>query len=150
MTGSPDDGWRTEADDEWLRRHRSDNFLRMRRRWRGAGIGGFAHAVSHAELGPFGGAPRKPQLRIDGRGYSTVRYATHRITYTTIHVYLQRCRRCGAVVESHRVSYVHEDGARRVIGTLHVCRRCQADSWLFRSRMPATARARGWGRKVVL
>jgi hypothetical protein len=148
MTGSPDDDWRTEADEEWLRRHQSETFARMRRRLRRFGV--FADAMSHAELGPFGGAPRKPQLKIDNRGYSTVRYATHRITYTTIHVYLQRCRWCGAIVESHRVIYVREDGARRVVGTLRVCRRCQADSWLFHSRMPTAARARAWGRKVVL
>jgi hypothetical protein len=152
MTGTPgDDGpsdWRTEADEEWLRRHRSANFARMRKRFRG--LGGFADAMSYAELGPFGGAPRRPQLKIEGAKYSTVRYTTHRIAYTTIHVYLQRCRRCGRVVESHRVVYIREDGDRKVVGTLQVCRRCELNSWMFYSRMPATNRARAWGRKVVL
>lgn len=140
--------WRTEADPEWLARHRSDSFARIRRRV--MGVGRLADAMSHAELGPFGGAPRRPELKIGGATYSSVRYATHRITYTTIHVYLQRCRRCGAVVEAHRLVYVREDGARRAIGSLRVCRTCQANSWLFYSRMPATTRARTWARKVVI
>ncbi len=148
MTGLPGDDWRTEADEEWLIRHRSANFARMRKRVRG--IGGFADAVSHAELGPFGGAPRRPQLKIEGAKYSSVRYTTHRIAYTTIHVYLQRCRRCGQVVESHRVVYIREDGDRKVVGTLQVCRRCALNSWMFYSRMPSTNRARAWARKVVL
>jgi hypothetical protein len=155
--GPPDEGppderpgdWRTEADEEWLRRHQSANFERMRKRFRRLG-GGVADALSHAELGPFGGAPRRPQLKIEGAKYSTVRYTSHRIAYTTIHVYLQRCRRCGRVVESHRVIYVREDGGRRVIGTLQVCRRCELNSWMFYSRMPSTTRARAWARKVVL
>jgi hypothetical protein len=148
MTGPPDDEWRTEADEDWLRHHRSDNFARMRKRLRA--LGKFSDAVSHAELGPFGGAPRKPQLKIEGAKYANVRYTAHRVAYTTIHVYLQRCRRCGAEVESHRVIYVAEDGGRKVVGALQVCRRCQANSWMFYSRMPAVVQARGWARKVVL
>jgi hypothetical protein len=148
MSESPDDDWRTEADEEWLRRHRSDSFARLRKRLKR--VGGLASAISYAELGPFGGAPRNPQLKVEGAKYSAVRYATHRIAYTTIHVYLQRCRRCGSLVESHRVIYVREDGGRAVVGTLQVCRRCQANSWLFYSRMPAATRARTWARKVVL
>jgi hypothetical protein len=140
--------WRTEADPEWLRRHQSQNFARLRKRMRMAG--GFADAVSHAELGPFGGAPRRPQLKIEGAKYSTVRYTTHRIAYTTIHVYRQRCRRCGAEVDSHRIVYVRESGDRKVVGSLQVCRACQANSWMFYSRMPTTVRARAWARKVVL
>jgi hypothetical protein len=148
MAGVPGDDWRTEADPEWLRHHRSENFVRMRRRLRA--LGSFSDAVSHAELGPFGGAPRNPQLRIEGAKYSTVRYTQHRIAYTTIHIYLQRCRRCGAEVESHRVICVRADGGRRMLGTLQVCRECQLNSWMFHSRMPATARARAWARKVVV
>ncbi len=142
------DEWRTEADAEWLASHRSENFARIRRRM--GRIGGLPAAMSHAELGPFGGAPRSPELKIPGAKYSTVRYAAHRITYTTIHVYLERCRRCGAIVESHRLIYIREDGARRVIGSLRACRRCQANSWMFYSRMPSAVRARAWARKVVL
>jgi hypothetical protein len=148
MTGRPEDDWRTEADPEWLARHQSANFARMRKRLRA--LGKFSDAVSYAELGPFGGAPRRPQLKIEGAKYATVRYTTHRIAYTTIHVYLQRCRRCGAEVESHRVIYVGENGDRTVVGMLQVCRECQANSWMFYSRMPATIRARAWARKVVL
>jgi hypothetical protein len=148
MSGPPDDGWRTEADEEWLRRHRSANFARLRRGLRH--VGGFADAVSHAELGPFGGAPRRPQLKIEGAKYSTVRYATHRIAYTTIHLYLLRCRRCGDLVEAHRIVQVLQDGERRLVGMLRVCRRCELNSWMFYSRMPATTRARRFSRKVVL
>lgn len=140
--------WRSEADQRWLAEHRSDTFARLRKRFRMAG--GLANAVSNAELGPFGGAPRNPQLTIGGRRYSTIRYATHRIAYTTIHLYLQRCPRCGQQVEAHRVLFVHENSVRTVVGTLRVCRGCQANSWMFHSRMPATVRARSWARKVVL
>lgn len=140
--------WRTEADERWLAEHRSDNLGRLRRRLRG--MGGLANAMSHAELGPFGGAPRNPQLTVGGRKYSTIRYATHRIAYTTIRLYLQRCPRCGQAAEAHRAIFVHEDGVRTVVGTLRACRSCQANSWLLHSRMPATVRARTWARKVVL
>jgi formate dehydrogenase maturation protein FdhE len=112
--------------------------------------GGFADAVSHAELGPFGGAPRRPQLKIEGAKYSTVRYAEHRIAYTTIHLYRQQCRRCGDLVDAHRIVQVCQDGERKAVGVLRVCRRCELNSWMFYSRMPATARARRWSRKVVL
>jgi hypothetical protein len=140
--------WRTEADDQWLNKHRSDSFARLRKRFRMAG--GLANAMSNAELGPFGGAPRNPQLKIGGRKYSTIRYATHYLAYTTIHLFQQRCPRCGAEVEAHRVIFVRENGSRTVVGTLRMCRGCQANSWLFHSRMPATVRARTWARKVVL
>lgn len=142
------DDWRTEADPEWLRRHQSANFARLRKRLRA--IGKFSDGVSHAELGPFGGAPRNPQLKVEGAKYSTVRYTEHRLAYTTIHIYLQRCRRCGALVEQHRISFVAENGHRRVVGALQVCRACQTNSWMFYSRMPTAVRARTWARKVVL
>ena len=52
--------WRVEADDEWLATHSSDSFQRLRRRSRL--LRGLAEAMSNAELGPLGGAPRRPQL----------------------------------------------------------------------------------------
>jgi hypothetical protein len=148
MTGTPED-WRVEADQAWLAARQSANFERLRRRLRRLGVVG--DSVSNAELGPFGGAPRRPELKIGGRAYSFVRYADRRITYTTIMVDLQRCQRCGRqLLEVHRAGYVTGDGRHTVFGTVRMCRRCQADSWMFTSRMPATRRARHVSRKVVL
>jgi hypothetical protein len=141
--------WRREADDEWLAAHRSANFQRLRRRVRL--LGGLADAMSNAELGPFGGTPRQPRLKIGGKTYAVVRYTTHHIAYTTIHVDPGQCRRCGQqLVEVHRVVYARGEDARTTVGTVRTCRRCQADSWLFLSRMPTVTRARRVARKIVL
>jgi hypothetical protein len=140
--------WRVEADDEWLAAHSSDTFQRLRRRARL--LGGLAEAMSNADLGPFGGAPRRPQLKVGGRTYSVVRYVQHHYAYTVIQVDLVRCDRCGReLAERHDIRYVRE-GALTSIGAVRMCRGCQADGWLFHSRMPAAARARAIGRKVVL
>jgi hypothetical protein len=141
--------WRIEADEEWLAAHRSDNFARLRRRMNR--LGGFGSAVSMAELGPYGGAPRNPVLKIGGKGYAVVRYAQHRIAYTAVRIDPQRCRRCDRrLVEVHRVSFVAADGIRSAVGAVRVCRRCETESWLFHSGMPAVRRARVRSRKVVL
>jgi hypothetical protein len=143
------DEWRTEADDEWLAAHRSDNFARMRRRLKQLGLVG--DAVSNAEMGPFGGSPRKPQLKIGGKAYAVVRYVEHRISYTTISVELDRCPRCGSpLAERHRLVRVGPEGGRTIVGVIRACRRCDATSWLFRSRMPASRRGRRRDRKAVL
>jgi hypothetical protein len=143
------EGWRTEADDEWLAARRSTSFARLRRRLQRLGVLG--DAVSEAELGPFGGVPRRPTLKIGGKAYAVVRYAEHRIAYTTVRVDLLRCRRCGhRLVESHRILFVGGDGGRVAVGAVRACRRCEAESWLFTSRMPGTVRARARARKVVL
>ncbi len=145
MTGD----WRVEADDEWLAAHSSETFQRLRRRARMLGM--VSDAVSSAELGPFGGSPRNPRLRIGGKAYGVVRYARHQITYTTIYVDLDRCRRCGRpLVEVHRMLMLHGDTVRRRVGEVRMCRHCHAGSWLFYSRMPTVRRARAIGRKVVL
>ncbi|OLB64809.1 MAG: hypothetical protein AUI10_09505 [Actinobacteria bacterium 13_2_20CM_2_72_6] len=145
MTGD----WRREADDEWLDAHRSANFERLRRRLRL--LGGMAEAMSNAELGPLGGAPRRPRLKIGGRTYAVVRYTTHHIAYTTIQVDPGLCRRCGQqLVEVHRIVYARGADARLTVGTVRTCRRCQADSWMFLSRMPSVNRARRVARKIVL
>jgi hypothetical protein len=144
-----DPGWRTEADEAWLAAHRSDTFGRLRRRMRRLGVAG--GAVANAELGPFGGAPRRPALKVGGRRYSTVRFVEHRYAYTSIQVELTVCLRCGrTMAELHRVARVREDASRLVLGSLLVCRACQRDSWMFRSRMPTTARAHRRDSKVVL
>jgi len=140
--------WRVEADDEWLATHSSDTFQRLRRRTRL--LGGLGDAMSNAELGPFGGAPRKPQLKIGSKEYSVVRYADHHLSYTVIQVDPVVCRRCGAsMAERHLIARM-TDGARSPVGAVRMCRNCQAESWLFHSHMPSTRRARQWGRKVVL
>jgi hypothetical protein len=140
--------WRVEADDEWLAAHSSDTFHRLRRRTRL--MAGLGEALSNAELGPFGGAPRRPVLKIGGKAYSFVRYADHHLTYTVIQVDPVVCRRCGAeVAERHRVQYVRGD-TRISVATVQMCRGCQAESWLFHSHMPAAEQARTIGRKVVL
>jgi hypothetical protein len=140
--------WRVEADDEWLATHSSDTFQRLRRRTRL--LGGLGDAMSNAELGPFGGAPRKPQLKVGGKDYSVVRYADHHLSYTVIQVDPVVCRRCGAAVAERHLIARMADGVRSTVGSVRMCRNCQAESWLFRSHMPATRRARRWGRKVVL
>jgi hypothetical protein len=140
--------WRVEADDEWLAAHSSTTFQRLRRRTRL--MAGLGEAMSNAELGPFGGAPRRPVLRIGGKAYSVVRYTDRHITYTVIQVDPDVCRRCGAeVAERHRVQYVRGD-TRVPVASVRMCRGCQAESWLFQSHMPAAEQARAIGRKVVL
>jgi hypothetical protein len=141
--------WRIEADDEWLDRHSSDSFGRLRRRF--GRLGKVGDAVSQAELGPFGGAPRNPRLKIGGRSYSVVRYVEHRIAYTAIQIDLQLCRVCGhRLLEVHEIRTVAEGGARVAVGAVRMCRHCRADSWMFYSRMPTTEQARVTARKVVL
>jgi hypothetical protein len=140
--------WRIEADDEWLASHSSDTFQRLRRRARL--LGRVSDAVSNAELGPFSGAPRNPQLKVGGRAYSVVRYVEHRYAYTVIQVDVVRCHKCGRdLAEEHRIRYVG-NGERRSIAAVRLCRSCEAGAWLFYSRMPTTARARRIARKIVL
>jgi hypothetical protein len=140
--------WRVEADDEWLATHTSNTFQRLRGRSRL--LRGLAEAISNADLGPLGGAPRRPQLKIGGRAYSVVRYVQHVYAYTVIQVDPVRCDRCGCdVAEQHHIKYVRR-GEHRSIAAVRMCRSCQADAWLFHSRMPAATKARAIGRKVVL
>lgn len=147
--GRRDEGWRVEADDEWLAAHKSANFARLRRRL--ASFGMIGDAVSMAELGPFGGPKRNPQLKIGGKTYAFIRPAEHRISYTTIQIDLDTCRRCGErLVEVHKIMRVTEDGVRQLMGAVRMCRVCRSNSWLFHSRMPGAVRARARARRVVL
>jgi len=140
--------WRVEADDEWLAAHSSETFQRLRRRT--SLLSRLGEAMSNAELGPFGGAPRRPQLKIGGRAYSVVRYVQHVYAYTVIQVDPVRCDRCGCeVAEQHQIKYVGRN-EEMPIAAVRMCRSCQADAWLFHSRMPAARKAREIGRKVVL
>jgi len=141
--------WRTEADDAWLATRRSNRLARLRRVF--GSLSGVADAISQAELGPFGGAPRKPKLRSEDKDYSVVRPAEHHVSHTIVSAADPlRCRRCGEPVEAYGVNRVDEDGDRETVGVLPHCRRCGADSWMLYSRMPGAERARRRGRKVVL
>ena len=143
--------WRTEADEEWLARHRSNRFARIRRLFGGAA--GLADAISRAELGPLGGAPRKPKLKTDEAEYSVVRPVAHGIAHMTIAAATtdsQHCRRCGQTVEVHGMTQVGPDGERVNVGSIQECRHCGADSWQLRSHMPGVERFRRQARKTVL
>lgn len=142
------DGWRTEADEAWLAQHSSNNFARWRRRLARLGIVG--EALSNAELGPFGGARRNPELRRTDKAYAVIRYTEHQISYTTVHIDLAWCRRCGGRLEIHQVVRRSERIGEYVVGEVRGCRRCDAGSWLFESHMPRTRRARARGRYTVL
>jgi hypothetical protein len=142
MVSTPEH-WRIEADDQWHAAHRSTFFKRRRSR--------LADAISHAELGPFGGAPRRPQLKLTDRGYSHVRYAERHFAYTAIQIDLLECRVCGhRLLEQHRLVMRAQDGSERMVGRVRKCRRCHKESWLFTSHMPAVLAARRRGAKVVL
>jgi hypothetical protein len=145
------EAWRTEADEDWLSRHRSGFMRRLRHRFRS--FGDIGSAVSNAETGPFAGAPRNPQLKVDdgNKAYAVVRYTTERIAYTTMTSAPDECSRCGGtLVEEHEIDYIREDSTRVAVGTVRTCRRCQSDSWMLHSRMPSVARARKAYSKVVL
>lgn len=143
------DEWRTEADEEWLAAHSSQAMARLRHRLRRTGFLG--DAVSQAELGPFGGAPRKPNLHPGPKRYSVVRFVIATYSHTAISVELERCGQCGgSFLEVHRALRVREDGVPAVIGEVRMCRGCQRESWMFHSHMPTAAKMRTTARKVVL
>lgn len=143
------EAWRTEADDEWLARHQSQAMRRMRRRFSRIMVAG--DAVSNAELGPFTGAPRNPDLRVAPARYSVVRHVVAVYAYTSIKVFLEYCAACGRPMqEAHHAMNVHSDGVRVSLGAVRRCRSCAPDSWLFQSHMPSVLRARLKAAKTVL
>jgi hypothetical protein len=136
----------------WMADVPTSTFMsRLRRRFRFFGfVGG---AVSHAEMGPYAGAPRNPNLRVgaDDAGYATVRYSTDRYAYTSTTLNTDECRRCGRpLVQETEIEQVEGEHHRVAVGVVRTCRACQADSWMLHSRMPAVARARAAARKTVL
>ena len=140
---STSEPWRVEADDQWHAAHRSTFFKRRRSR--------LVNAISNAELGPFGGAPRRPTLKLTDKDYSHVRYAERHFAYTSIQVDLLECRGCGyLLLEQHRLLLRAADGTGRLVGHVRKCRRCHKESWLFTSHMPNTVAARRRDAKVVL
>lgn len=109
------------------------------------------NAVSNAELGPFAGAPRNPRLRVATSRYSVVRHVVAVYAYTSIKVMLEYCSGCGRPVqEAHHAMTVRSDGVRLYLGAVRRCRSCAGDSWLFRTHMPAGAKARLQAAKTVL
>jgi hypothetical protein len=110
-----------------------------------------ADAISNAELGPFGGAPRNPQLRVETSRYSVVRHVVAVYAFTSIQVMLEYCRTCGRPMqEAHHAMNIRGDGVRLPVGVVRRCRSCAGDSWLFRSHMPSVAKARLLAAKTVL
>ncbi|NUR69243.1 MAG: hypothetical protein HOU81_00225 [Hamadaea sp.] len=108
-------------------------------------------AVSNAELGPFGGAPRNPSLRTAPARYAVIRHVVAVYAYTSIRLMLEYCQRCGRPMqEAHHVATVRADGVRLSLGAVRACRSCDTESWLFRSHMPAVAKARRAAAKTVL
>jgi hypothetical protein len=135
--------WRIEADDEWLSLRRTTFFRRHRSRLFGA--------VANAELGPFGGAPRNPRLKLEDKVYSHVRYVLRGYSYTSVQVDLLGCPRCGyRLLEEHRLVLHRADGAAVTLGRVRMCRRCHREAWLFTSHMPSILAARARQAKVVL
>jgi hypothetical protein len=114
-------------------------------------FGGIAGAVSHADLGPYAGAPRNPSLRIDEERYSTVRYTTHHIAHVATAMSSELCPDCGQpVAETHEIQQMQGDDVQLRVGAVRACRACEPDSWLLRSQTVAALRAREAGRKNVV
>jgi hypothetical protein len=146
---APDESWRTEADDEWLASHRSQAMAGVRRRFSRVRVAG--DIFSRAELGPFGGAPRNPSLRVAAARYSVIRYVVAVYAYTAISVVLETCRECGRPMqEAHHAMSISDTGRRVSLGAVRRCRSCAGDSWLFRCHMPAVRKARAQAAKTVL
>lgn len=73
------------------------------------------------------------------------------MSYTTTSTTPDDCPNCGRpLVEAHGIEYVQGENVRVPVGAARTCRGSQADSWLLRSRMPTTARARDVARRNVL
>ena len=146
-----DDEWRNEADDEWLASHRSTFMRRLRERFRG--LAAISGAVSNAEMGPYGGAPRNPKLKTDegNKAYSMVRYTTEHVAYTATATDTNACRRCGEpLAETHELHYVRGEELDVPVGAIRTCERCQTNSWMLRSNMPRAEQARATARRNVV
>lgn len=139
-----EDEWRNEADEQWLAEHRSKFFKRRR--------SALGQAVSQAEIGPFGGAPRNPDLTKGFKAYSTIRNAYKQASYTEIRVTTSYCRTCGTrSLQLHRLSaYVGESDRQATFGQLEMCSKCDEGSWLFTVHGPRTEAARARARKTVI
>jgi hypothetical protein len=138
-----DPAWRYEADDDWLASRRTRFFRRRRSR--------LFSAMSDAELGPFGGPRRNPQLKLTDKAYSTIRHAERQFTYTVIQVDLLHCRTCGhRLLEEHKLVVRTEQGVHRTVGRVLKCRKCDKEAWLFTSHMPSVIAGKARDAKAVL
>lgn len=140
-----------QADERWASERRSGAMSWFRRRF--GFMHGIAGAVSHADTGPYAGAPRNPDLRVDDeKTYSTISYATNQqVTYTSTGTGEQQCPECGRpLAEDHEIVYVEKDDSRVPVGAVKTCRGCHPDSWLRRSQMPTASQARIRSRKNVV
>jgi hypothetical protein len=64
---------------------------------------------------------------------------------------LEYCAGCGRPMqEAHHPMTIRDDGVRISLGAIRRCRSCDRDSWLFRSHMLSTAKARLQAAKTVL
>ncbi|WP_018788726.1 hypothetical protein [Micromonospora sp. CNB394] len=147
----PDQQWRAEADDEWLEERRSSLMGWFRRHFKA--FGGIASAVSHADTGPYAGAPRNPKLKIDDddKAYATVRYTTNEVAYTATSTSVDQCASCGQpLAETHEIQCRQGEETHTRIGSVRTCSNCEAESWLRRSHMPKVAQARDKARKNVV
>ncbi|GAA2642266.1 hypothetical protein GCM10010399_90220 [Dactylosporangium fulvum] len=138
------------TDDDRPAERRSAFMAWLRRRFRV--LGGAANAVSHADMGPYAGAPRNPALHIgDGQGYSTIRYTTEHVAYTSITTNTDGCPRCGRpLAETHEMARSGDGTAPEAVGAVRICRGCETGEWLERSRMPRSTRARDSARRNVV
>lgn len=121
--------------------HRSQVFSKLLTK---LGYSNIASAISSADIGILGGAPRNPDLK-PGKGSesSYVRYAEGQYSYTMIQLQTELlCRVCGKwQVEYHKFELHHAEDGVKTLGFVRMCRQCQKDSWLFTS--PHAQRRRG-------
>jgi predicted RNA-binding Zn-ribbon protein involved in translation (DUF1610 family) len=138
---------REAPDDEWGAERRSGFMSWLRRRFRI--FGGVAGAVSYADTGPYAGAPRDPNLRVDDeRQYSTVRYTTNHIAHIATSTTEHACPKCGSpIAETHEIQHRQGDDIRLRMGAVSACRVCEPNSWLLQSQMTAASRTRDARRK---
>ena len=143
--------WRTEADDDWLAEHSSDTFARIRR----IASFGTASATAIADSAAAGfllSPPRNPNLRVRDVTAEQVRYAESQYAYTTILIVdNELCPRCGCLyAQVRKLELRAADGHRTRVGEARKCRRCDRESWMFRSWMPhAVAREAMHSRAVL-
>lgn len=136
--------WKREANEQWLAEHRSRTFKHRR--------SALGQAISQAEIGPFGGAPRNPDLTKGFKAYSIIRNAYRQVSYTEIRVTTSYCRICGTrSLELHRLfAYSGESDRQVTFGHVKMCRKCNEGSWLFTAHGARTEAARARARKTVL
>lgn len=137
-------------NEEPIQEHRSRVFATFLAKF---GYSGIAGAVSGADIGILGGAPRNPNLKPgQGSDSSYVRHAEGQYTFTMVHVqdHPGYCPQCGSwAYESAELTVHHEVRGLERVGNVKACRKCQSESWMFVSHMPHAIAARERDRKVI-